>query len=128
MAICDLPTRALQETFMKTTSSTPRHKSADFATTKPPPQPDSNAPLNKEDFARNWGFASFLELFEASQPVGDAGGKKKWLITALRGGKWLLWNEGQMEAARQFDSREDALPAVPRETKMGSSEAAKIQG
>jgi hypothetical protein len=101
------------------------HKSADFAPSQPPPP---QAPLNKEDFARHWGFASFLELFEASKPVGDAGGKQRWLLTALRGGKWLLWNEAEMASARLFESREEALPNVPQEGRSPeNSEAAKMQ-
>lgn len=63
----------------------------------------------KEEFARNWKFASFLEMFEATTPVGNAGGKKKWLLTALRGGQWLLWNDAEIHAAQAFDSRDEAL-------------------
>ena len=112
-----------------TTASKP-HQSADFAT--PKPRAGAAAPvgeaINKEDFARRHGFASFLEMFEASQSVGNAGGKKKWLLTSLRGGKWLLWNEGELESAREYDSREDALPSVPRKSSGGNSEAVKMQG
>jgi len=87
------------------------HTSADFAT--PTGSPKSAAsPLTKEDFARRWGFASFLEMFEASTPVGDAGGKKKWLLTALRGGKFLLWNDGEIGSAQEFESREEALARI----------------
>ena len=85
-------------------------------------------PLTQEDFARRWGFASFLELFEASKSVGSAEGKKKWLLTALRGGKWLLWNDGDLSSAREFDSREEALPHVHRSSPGGNSAAAKYQG
>jgi len=96
------------------TTASKTHQSADFATPKPQPIPSttSTKPMNKEDFARRHGFASFLEMFEASQSVGDAGGKKKWLLTSLRGGKWLLWNEGELESAREYDSREDAVPKI----------------
>jgi len=112
-----------------TTATSRPHLSADFTTPKPPANtgPAIN-PMNKEDFARQHGFASFLEMFEASQSVGDAGGKKKWLLTSLRGGKWLLWNEGELGSAREYDSREDALPDVPRKSPSSSSESAKMQG
>jgi len=85
-------------------------------------------PLTEEDFARRWGFASFLEMFEASKAVGAAGDARKWLLTALRGGKWLLWKDGDLSSAREFDSREDALPQVPRRFPPGNSPAAKYQG
>jgi hypothetical protein len=70
-------------------------------------------PLTKEEFARRWGFASFLEMFEASTPVGDTGENKKWLLTALRGGKFLLWNDGAIGSAQEFESREVALAQLP---------------
>lgn len=91
------------------------HTSADFATK--PAAVDSaevtndaaNPPIGKEEFARHWKFASFLEMFEATTPIGNAGGKKKWLLTALRGGKWLLWNEVEPNSAQTFDSRDVAI-------------------
>jgi hypothetical protein len=90
--------------------------SADFAT--PTGSPKSAAPpLTKEDFARRWGFASFLEMFEASTPVGDAGGQKKWLLTALRGGKYLRWNDGEIGSAQEFESREEALARMPEKSR-----------
>ncbi|MGI8980298.1 MAG: hypothetical protein ACR2FY_13815 [Pirellulaceae bacterium] len=89
-------------------------------------------PVTKEDFARRWGFASFLEMFEASKPSGPAGVKGKWLVTALRGGKWLLWNDGQMESAQEFESRDAALAYVPQANGGANgganSEGAKVQG
>lgn len=105
----------------------PKHKSADFQVPTAGPPPTATPPLTQEDFARHWGFASFLEMFEASKPVGAADGKKKWLLTALRGGKWLLWNDGELHAARVFDSREEALPQVPKSSPPTNSEAAKHQ-
>jgi len=113
---------------MQTTSPVTEHKSADFATSKSQPSAGAKVPLNKEDFARHWGFASFLELFEASQPVGNAGGKKKWLVTSIRGGKWLLWNEAETGSAWLSDSRDEALPNVSRQSNKENSEAAKMQG
>lgn len=87
----------------------PSHAAADFLTSMSPADA-STAPLSpKENFARRWNFGSFLEMFESSTPVGNAGGKKKWLLTSLRGGNWLLWNEVEIEAAQVFVSREEAL-------------------
>ena len=70
----------------------------------------------KEAFARRWKFGSYLEMFEASKPEGNAGGKKKWLLTALLGGKWLLWNDAETDAAQVFNSREDALQNLKAQT------------
>ena len=89
------------------------HTSADFATPTASPE-RAVAPLTKEEFARRWGFASFLEMFEASTPVGDAGGKKKWLLTALRGGRFLLWNDGEIGSAQEFESRDKALARMDK--------------
>ena len=68
----------------------------------------ASPPITKEDFARRWGFASFLEMFEASKPLGPAEENEKWCVTALRGGKWLLWNDADMNSAREYDSLEEA--------------------
>jgi len=86
------------------------------------------APITKDDFARRWGFATFLEMFEASKPLGTAEGKKKWLATSLRGGKWLLWNDADMRSAREFDSLEEAKQHAPPQGSGENSEAAKMQG
>jgi len=91
----------------------PPHTSADFAMPTASPA-RAVPPLTKEEFARRWGFASFLEMFEASTPVGDAGGKKKWLVTALRGGRFLLWNDGEIGSAQEFESREEALTRIDK--------------
>jgi hypothetical protein len=94
-------------------SVNPPHASVDFAT--PTGSPKSPAPpLTKQNFARRWGFASFLEMFEASRPVGNAGGKKKWLLTALRGGKLLCWNDGEIGSAQEVESREEALARIDK--------------
>jgi len=94
----------------------PPHRSADFATQAnqaiEAAANERAAPLTKDDFARRWGFASFLEIFEASRPVGNAGGKKKWLLTALREGKFLLWNDAEIGGAQEFDSRDEALASI----------------
>ena len=88
----------------------------------------ASPPTTQEDFARRWGFASFLEMFEASKPVDSADQERKWLLTALRGGKWLLWNEGDLPGEREFASREDALPRVPGSARVDNSSSAKHQG
>ena len=96
-------------------SVNPPNASADFAT--PTGSPEGAAPLTRDDFARRWGFASSLEMFEASTPVGKADGKKKWLLTALRGGEFLLWNDGMIGAAQKFKSREEALARIPEKSR-----------
>ena len=94
------------------------HTSADFevkAATAERPKVASEpvTPLSsKEEFARHWKFASFLEMFEATTPIGNAGGKKKWLLTALRGGKWLLWNDAEIDSSQAFDSRDEAIRKI----------------
>jgi hypothetical protein len=96
----------------------PSRTSADFAAKAapddlPPPAGETVVPLStKEEFARHWKFASFLEMFEATTPIGNAGGKKKWLLTALRGGKWLLWNDAEIDLAQAFDSRNEAIHRI----------------
>ena len=76
---------------------------------------ESVTPLStKEEFARRWQFASFLEMFEATTPIGNVGGKKKWLLTALRAGKWLLWNDADIDSAQAFDARDEAIHGINR--------------
>jgi hypothetical protein len=67
----------------------------------------------KDKFARELGFTSYLELFEASTPVRTAEGKN-WLMTALPGGKWTVWNESDLRGEGEFDSMDQARARVPQ--------------
>jgi hypothetical protein len=73
----------------------------------------SNEPApDKDAFARQSGFTSYLDLFEASTPAGTADGKN-WFLTALPGGGWITWNDADLTANGPFDSPEDARGHLP---------------
>lgn len=63
-----------------------------------------------DKFAVQWGFDSYLSLFEASIPLASVGGKN-WCLTSLRGKNWILWNDADL-VARQYASREEAEQQV----------------
>jgi hypothetical protein len=67
---------------------------------------------SQDEFARRWGFRSYLELFETSTHAGTASGKS-WRITAIPAGGWIAWNETDLRADRIYATREDALAHVP---------------
>jgi hypothetical protein len=60
-----------------------------------------------DQFARQWGFPSYLALFEASDPIASAGGKQ-WCVTALTEDRWILWNDDDLVAAGPYPTREAA--------------------
>lgn len=67
---------------------------------------------SKEDLAKQLGFVSYLELFEASTPVKDAGGRP-WFLTPDRSGSWFLWNEEDLTPGR-YATREESLVEIGR--------------
>jgi len=60
-----------------------------------------------DQFARQWGFPSYLAMFEASDPILSAGGKQ-WCVTALAEDRWILWNDDDLVAAGPYPTREAA--------------------
>jgi hypothetical protein len=60
-----------------------------------------------DQFARQWGFPSYLALFEASDPIASAGGKQ-WCVTAVAENGWILWNDDDLVAAGPYPTREAA--------------------
>lgn len=117
------PRSAAQDLIEKTGSPEQARQAIETAARRQAPPP-----MTKEDFARRWGFASFLELFEASRPLAASEGTKKWCVTGLRGGKWLLWNDADMSSAREFDSLEEAQRQAPSGKSGEDSQAARMQG
>ena len=73
------------------------------------PQP---AAADKDEFARRLGFASYLDLFEASTRATSDGGRN-WFITALRGGSWIAWNDADLIASDTFPSAAEARRQIP---------------
>jgi hypothetical protein len=60
-----------------------------------------------DQFARRWGFPSYLAMFEGSDPILSAGGKQ-WCATALAEDRWILWNDDDLVAAGPYPTREAA--------------------
>jgi hypothetical protein len=71
-----------------------------------------HAESGKDQFARQHGFRSYLELFEASTSMSQSGGKN-WFVTGLPSGKWICWNEQNLEANHTFSTFEEACACVP---------------
>ena len=66
----------------------------------------------QDEFARQWGFTSYLELFEGSTLVRSAAGKN-WLLAVVPQGGWIVWNETDLNANRAHPTREEALAQIP---------------
>lgn len=66
----------------------------------------------QDEFARQWGFRSYLELFESSTAVRTAAGKN-WHVTAIASGGWIVWNETDLYAASTFATRDEAMSKIP---------------
>lgn len=77
-----------------------------------------------DKFAIQWGFDSYLSLFEATTPLASVGGKS-WCLTAIRGGRWLLWNDADL-VATVHASREDAEGQLPSRADQNVSESAGL--
>jgi hypothetical protein len=77
---------------------------------EPQSEPDGGWP--QEALSRRWGFASYLELFEASTLVRSAAGKN-WRVAAVPHDGWIVWNEADFHADLAYPTREEALAQVP---------------
>jgi hypothetical protein len=65
----------------------------------------------KDNFARHWGFQSYLDLFEASTLIRTAAGQN-WRLSAVSGG-WIVWNEADLRADTVHATKGAAEASVP---------------
>lgn len=63
--------------------------------------------LDKDEFARRYGFQSYLDFFEASAPAQSNDGAN-WFVTAVLAGRWIVWNSQELPAVKEFASAEEA--------------------
>jgi hypothetical protein len=68
-------------------------------------------PEAQTKLARRLGYTSYLDLVESSKQAG-ADGDRHWLVTAVAGGNWALWNDADLSVERQFESQQAALAAA----------------
>jgi hypothetical protein len=73
----------------------------------------------KERLARELGFVSYLDLFEASTPVRSSD-ERNWFVTSKPGGTWVAWNEQELAPGEEYDSMEGAMTSVNGGTRMGT--------
>lgn len=74
--------------------------------------PPAATPQN-EAFARGWGFASYLEMFEASKPVSTVG-TRHWLVTNTGPDQWITWDDVDLRVLGTFKTQEEATAHAPR--------------
>jgi hypothetical protein len=73
------------------------------------PAPDNDA------FGKRFGFGSYLEMFEASKPLGISG-DKHWLVTNVGPEQWIVWNEEDLQLVHTFKSFEEAKAQMKAKT------------
>lgn len=78
-------------------------------------QPQPETTQRREDFARSWGFTSYLEMFEASKPVSTEG-ERDWLVTNAGPEKWILWNDEDLQADATYTTLEEAMSNYSQST------------
>jgi hypothetical protein len=66
----------------------------------------------QDALARQWGFRSYLEMFETSTLVRSAVGTS-WRLIAVRDRGWIVWNEAEFAACGPFPTKNAAVGAVP---------------
>jgi len=69
-------------------------------------QPAKPTPQN-DVFAKRWGFASYLSMFETSKPVAEIEGKD-WLVTNVGPEQWIVWNDEDLHASQTYRSFDEA--------------------
>lgn len=68
-------------------------------------------PKDKDPFARQWKFSSYLEMFEASKPLSTSDGKH-WFATNVGPDQWIVWNEEELSLATTVRSVDEAQAFV----------------
>ena len=59
-------------------------------------------PKTRHDkFAREWGFASYLSMLQCSMSI-SAAREKNWCVTAVKDGRWIMWNDEDLVALENF--------------------------
>jgi hypothetical protein len=78
----------------------------------------TDLPRQQHDaFAKQLGFDSYLDLFEASTPLPTSSPEGKWLMTSLRSGEWAVWNAADLKFAGRFINEDEARRAVKPEAR-----------
>ena len=76
---------------------------------------------SRDDFARRWGYDSYLALFEASTPMPTSPRKAAWYVTPVGMGKWIAWNEQELAPGPTFDSKAQAVASVAEQAPPGEA-------
>jgi hypothetical protein len=71
--------------------------------------------FREDHFGRRFGFESRPELLAASTPLTAADGTCSW-TTAIKGDRWIVWNQQDMSAAKTYSTVEEARNSVYRMT------------
>jgi hypothetical protein len=71
-------------------------------------EPGGAGQVSPDAFALQLGFASYLDLFEASTPISSADGKA-WCLTRLAGDEWIVWNDRELAIAGRYATQDEAL-------------------
>jgi hypothetical protein len=69
-------------------------------------------PAREDEFVKQLGYVSCLEMFEASTPIMLSSDGKTWCITPVADGQWLAWCQEEVQAGRKLGSREAAVRYV----------------
>ena len=78
-------------------------------------------------FAKELGFASYLDLFEGSTPL-LAASEVAWCATRLPGGEWVLWNDHDLKEEGRFATQEAALADAKAKSSRASVVANNLGG
>lgn len=66
-----------------------------------------NSAASPNELASRWGFASYLDLFEASIPHLSPSGRTR-MLTPLARSRWIVWEQDALAAARVFETQDAA--------------------
>jgi hypothetical protein len=67
--------------------------------------------FREDQFGQRFGFASRPELLAASTPLTAADGTS-WWTTAIADNRWIVWNQGDMSAAKTYASLQEARSSI----------------
>ena len=68
----------------------------------------------KSRLAEELGYASYLEMFEASTPVPTQDGKA-WCVTSDQQGSWVAWNDQELNVHHRAATKAEVVTAVSQQ-------------
>lgn len=95
-------------------ANAPSHEETAKQASQAPENNIQASPLPSQDhdaFAKQWGFESYLALFESSTPLKTSA-EGQWQLTNLKTDAWIVWNAADLTLNGRYASEAEAKSSL----------------